>query len=291
MVVCWNDKGKIATALDSVYALREVRADPGFASVVVSATTARATARASSSRSATAGGCGSSRTAPTWASPRPATARSPRRSPSTSSCSTPTRSSKTARCARSSPSWTPTRAAGSPARASTTTTARCSSRVGEFDTLGRCVFALERLGRVAAAAPLRQRRGLARLGLRCARRVDLAIGAALAIRRALDRGDRRRSTSASSCTTKKSTMRNALAMRAGRRGTSRPAKRSTRAWAARAASTASRGASRRSRRKYWIKHHGPLWYYSLGGALVARYVLYAGALAGAVALGRRLRRG
>ncbi len=36
IVVCWNDKEKIATALDSVFALSEVQADPGFANVVVS---------------------------------------------------------------------------------------------------------------------------------------------------------------------------------------------------------------------------------------------------------------
>ena len=36
IVVCWNDKEKIATALDSVFALGEVKADPGFANVVVS---------------------------------------------------------------------------------------------------------------------------------------------------------------------------------------------------------------------------------------------------------------
>jgi N-acetylglucosaminyl-diphospho-decaprenol L-rhamnosyltransferase len=36
IVVCWNDKEKIATALDSVFALAEVRHDPSFANVVVS---------------------------------------------------------------------------------------------------------------------------------------------------------------------------------------------------------------------------------------------------------------
>ncbi|GAC1303935.1 MAG: glycosyltransferase family 2 protein [Vulcanimicrobiaceae bacterium] len=36
VVVCWNDRGKIATALDSVFALAEVRDDPNFARVVVS---------------------------------------------------------------------------------------------------------------------------------------------------------------------------------------------------------------------------------------------------------------
>jgi GT2 family glycosyltransferase len=36
IVVVWNDKAKVATALDSVFALSEVAADPGFANVVVS---------------------------------------------------------------------------------------------------------------------------------------------------------------------------------------------------------------------------------------------------------------
>lgn len=45
-----------------------------------------------------------------------------------------------------------------------------------------------------------------------------------------------------------------------------------------------------SRRKYWIKHHGHGWYYGLVGALVGRYALYAGIAAGAVVLGRRLLR-
>ncbi|HLW38558.1 MAG TPA: glycosyltransferase family 2 protein [Candidatus Eremiobacteraceae bacterium] len=36
----------------------------------------------------------------------------------------------------------------------------------------------------------------------------------------------------------------------------------------------------RSRRLYWIKRHGALWYWSLSAALVARYVLYAALAAG-----------
>jgi N-acetylglucosaminyl-diphospho-decaprenol L-rhamnosyltransferase len=36
VVVCWNDREKIATALDSIFALSEVRDDPSFARVVVS---------------------------------------------------------------------------------------------------------------------------------------------------------------------------------------------------------------------------------------------------------------
>jgi GT2 family glycosyltransferase len=45
-----------------------------------------------------------------------------------------------------------------------------------------------------------------------------------------------------------------------------------------------------SRRKYWMKHHGRAWYYSLVGALVGRYALYAGVIAGVVLAGRRLLR-
>jgi GT2 family glycosyltransferase len=36
----------------------------------------------------------------------------------------------------------------------------------------------------------------------------------------------------------------------------------------------------RSRRLYWIKRHGAWWYWSLSAALVARYALYAAAVAG-----------
>ncbi len=45
-----------------------------------------------------------------------------------------------------------------------------------------------------------------------------------------------------------------------------------------------------SRRKYWIKHHGRPWYVALVAALVGRYVLYLGALFGAIQIVRRLRR-
>jgi len=51
------------------------------------------------------------------------------------------------------------------------------------------------------------------------------------------------------------------------------------------------GRKQTSRRKYWIKHHGLLWYVALVAALVGRYVLYAFALfAVLAALGRTLRR-
>jgi GT2 family glycosyltransferase len=46
----------------------------------------------------------------------------------------------------------------------------------------------------------------------------------------------------------------------------------------------------RSRRQYWLKHHGPWWYGSLVAALIGRFALYATAAVGLVALGRRVLR-
>ena len=43
----------------------------------------------------------------------------------------------------------------------------------------------------------------------------------------------------------------------------------------------------RSRRAYWLKHHGRWWYASLVAALAGRYLLYLGAAAGVVVLGQR----
>ena len=48
------------------------------------------------------------------------------------------------------------------------------------------------------------------------------------------------------------------------------------------------GWRQRSRRLYWIKRHGLLWYWSLSAALVGRYVLYAAILAAVVLVARRL---
>jgi len=45
-----------------------------------------------------------------------------------------------------------------------------------------------------------------------------------------------------------------------------------------------------SRRKYWMKHHGPVWYYGLVAALAGRFALYLLVAAGAFVLGRRLLR-
>ena len=43
-----------------------------------------------------------------------------------------------------------------------------------------------------------------------------------------------------------------------------------------------------SRRKYWLKHHGPVWYGALVAALVGRYVLYAAPLAALALVVRRV---
>ncbi|MDQ6825020.1 MAG: hypothetical protein M3007_06100, partial [Candidatus Eremiobacteraeota bacterium] len=46
----------------------------------------------------------------------------------------------------------------------------------------------------------------------------------------------------------------------------------------------------RSRRRYWIKHHGLLWYWSLCAALAARYALYVGVVTGTALLIRKVKR-
>jgi GT2 family glycosyltransferase len=46
----------------------------------------------------------------------------------------------------------------------------------------------------------------------------------------------------------------------------------------------------RSRRLYWIKHHGKLWYWSLALALAARYLLYVALLGAAAAAVRKAAR-
>ena len=45
---------------------------------------------------------------------------------------------------------------------------------------------------------------------------------------------------------------------------------------------------RDSRRRYWVKHHGQFWYGSLAAAVAGRYAVYAGLLALLIAIGRRL---
>ena len=46
----------------------------------------------------------------------------------------------------------------------------------------------------------------------------------------------------------------------------------------------------RSRRAYWIKHHGPVWYGTLVAALVGRYVLYVAAAVGVATAARSILR-
>ncbi|MGH7331038.1 MAG: hypothetical protein ACREJX_22040, partial [Polyangiaceae bacterium] len=46
----------------------------------------------------------------------------------------------------------------------------------------------------------------------------------------------------------------------------------------------------RSRRMYWLKHHGRLWYATLVAALIGRYVLFAAAGGAAVLTAQRLLR-
>ncbi|MDP9017143.1 MAG: glycosyltransferase family 2 protein [Candidatus Eremiobacteraeota bacterium] len=44
----------------------------------------------------------------------------------------------------------------------------------------------------------------------------------------------------------------------------------------------------RSRRKYWLKHHGRMWYYTLSAALAGRYLLYLAIAAGLLLVARHV---
>ena len=179
--------------------------------------------------------------------------------------------------------------AGSPARASTTTTAACKSRSAS-STRGPARFcAAARGASCRCCGGSRTARALRGFDHDKPQRVDLAIGAALAIRRAIIDAigpfDERFFLYHEEVD---------FAKRAADAGWE--------TWYVPASEAVHEGMGsargqynvekrkQTSRRKYWLKHHGRAWYYSLVGALVGRYALYAGVAVGAVVLGRRLLR-
>ena len=172
-------------------------------------------------------------------------------------------------------SWTRIPAAASPVRASTTTTARSRSRAASSTPgPGRsCARA-----RGANWPPFRARiaNGAALRGFgttTAERRVDLAIGAALAIRRTLHRRRSARSTSVLPLS-RRSRFRQARrrrglgnVVRAVERGRARGHGQRERPVQRRSAQTA-------SRRKYWIKHHGYAVVRGARRGAAGRYLLY-----------------
>lgn len=288
IVVCWNDKAKIATALDSVFALSEVRADPGFANVVVSDN---------------GSGDGSREFITQRYAGRVRIVENGANLGFAAACNR----AFAATSAEYVFLLNPDAELKDRALAEIVTfmdahprSAIAGSRiynydgsvqesVGEFDTWAGAFLRSSAWGEWPALRRFANGARLREFDHDQPQRVDLAIGAALAIRRAaldaIGSFDERFFLYHEEVD---------FAKRAADAGWE--------TWYVPASEAVHEGMGsargqynvekrkQTSRRKYWIKHHGRAWYYSLVGALVGRYALYAGVVAGAVVLGRRLLR-
>lgn len=288
IVVCWNDKEKIATALDSVFALPEVQRDPAFARVVVSDNGstdgsreflrehygARVTIVENGANLGFGAACNR---AFAVTSARYAFLLNP---------DAELRSGALAAIVAFMDAHPRCGIAGSRIYNRDGTIAESC---GEFDTWTGAFLRSSAWGewpwlrRYANGAELRA------WGHATQRRVDLAIGAALCIRRALldeigyfderfflyhEEVDLAKRAAAASWETWYVPASRAVHEGMGSaRGRYSVEQR-----------------KRRSRRAYWLKHHGVAWYAALVAALVARYVVYlVAAIATAAGLRRALR--
>jgi GT2 family glycosyltransferase len=288
IVVCWNDRDKIATALDSVFALSEVRADPAFAQVVVSDN-----GSTDGSREYLRERYGNAvRIVENGANLGFGAA-----------CNRAFAVTGSEYVFLLNPDAELKDGALAALVGFLDTHPRCGiagsriynydgtiqQSVGEFDTWTGAFLRSSAWGewpvfrRYANGAALRD------FSYDAPRRVDLAIGAALAIRRALitEIGpfDERFFLYHEEVD---------FAKRAADAGWE--------TWFVPASEAVHEGMGsargqynverrkQRSRRAYWVKHHGRVWYYGLVGALVGRYALGVGVVLGAVAIGRRLLR-
>jgi len=290
IVVCWNDRERIATALDSVFALDEVKADPALANVVVSDNGStdgscemlrerygdRVTIVENGANLGFAAGCNRAfavTTAPYVyllnpdAQLRPGALRA-----------IVDFMDAHPRCG----------IAGSRIYNLDGTIQR--DAVGEFDTWTGAFLRSSAWGewpmlrRYANGASLRE------WDYATQRRVDIVIGAAMAIRREMlqqigpfderfflyhEEVDFARRAADAGWETW--FVPQSEAVHEGRASS-------------RGAGYSVEARKQRSRRAYWLKHHGTVWYGTLVAALIGRYVLYAAAAAGiVVAAGRVLR--
>lgn len=286
IVVCWNDKEKIATALDSVFALCEVREDPAFANVVVSDN-----GSSDGSREFVAERYGGRVRIVENGANLGFAAACNRAFAATSSeyvfLLNPDAELKDGALREIVAFMDAHPKAGIAGSRIYNYDGTVQESVGEFDTWAGAFLRSSAWGewpvfrRFANGAALRE------FAYDEPRRVDLAIGAALAIRRA---------------------MMNEIGVFDERfflyheevDYAKRAAEAGWETWFVPASEAVHEGMGsargqysvekrkQTSRRKYWIKHHGRVWYYSLAGALVGRYALYAGTAAAAVVLARRL---
>jgi len=288
IVVCWNDKDKITTALDSVFALSEVRADPAFAQVVVSDN-------------------GSTDGSREFIRERYGTAvrivENGANLGFAAACNRAFAVTGSEYVFLLNPDAELKDGALAAIVAFLDTHPRCGiagsriynydgsvqQSVGEFDTWAGAFLRSSAWGELPPFRRFANGAGLRDFDYDAPRRVDLAIGAALGIRRAMiaEIGpfDERFFLYHEEVDFAK------RAADAGWETWFVPASEAVHEGmgSARGQYSVERR-KQRSRRAYWVKHHGRVWYYSLVGALVGRYALGLGVLAGAIALGRRLLR-
>ncbi|BDE05509.1 glycosyl transferase [Vulcanimicrobium alpinum] len=286
IVVCWNDKEKIATALDSVFALSEVRDDPSFANVVVSDNGSTDGSRAFIGERYG----GRVRIVENGANLGFAAACN-RAFAATSSeyvfLLNPDAELKDRALAEIVAFLDAHPRCGIAGSRIYNYDGTVQQSLGEFDTWTGAFLRSSAWGEWPALRGFSNGASLRDFAYDRPRRVDLAIGAALAIRRALIDAigpfDERFFLYHEEVDFAK-----------------RAAEADWETWFVPASEAVHEGmgsargqynVERRkqaSRRKYWIKHHGRAWYYSLAGALIGRYALYAGVVAVAVIAGRRL---
>jgi N-acetylglucosaminyl-diphospho-decaprenol L-rhamnosyltransferase len=288
VVVCWNDKEKIATALDSVFALGEVRDDPAFANVVVSDN-----GSADGSREFIARRYGGRvRIVENGANLGFAAACN---RAFAATCSeyvfllNPDAELKDRALAEIVAFMDDHPACGIAGSRIYNYDGSVQESVGEFDTWAGAFLRSSAWGEWPVLRRFANGARLRRFDHGTPQHVDLAIGAALAIRRAVidaigpfderfflyhEEVDFAKRAAGAGWETWYVPASEAVHEGMGSaRGQYNVEKR-----------------KQTSRRKYWLKHHGRAWYYSLVVALVGRYALYAGVAAGAVLLGRRLLR-
>ena len=288
VVVCWNDKDKIATALDSVFALTELRHDPEFAHVVVSD-------NGSSD--------GSREFIAERYHGRVQIVENGTNLGFAAACNRAFAVTSSEYVLLLNPDAELKDGALAEIVAFMDAHPRCGiggsriynydgtlqQSVGEFDTWAGAFLRSSAWGELPVLRRWANGAGLLHLDYDAPQRVDLAIGAALAIRRTMldeigpfderfflyhEEVDYAKRAAGAGWETWYVPASEAIHEGMGSaRGQYNVEKR-----------------KQTSRRKYWIKHHGRAWYYSLVGALVGRYALYAGAAACAVLLGRRLLR-
>ncbi len=288
VVVCWNDKDKITTALDSVFALPEVRADPGFANVVVSDNGSTDGSREflreryadrlriveNGANLGFAAACNRAFTAT---------------SADYVFLLNPDAELKPGALAAMVAFMDAHPRCGIAGSRIYNYDGSVQQSVGEFDTWSGAFLRSSAWGEWPVFAPYANGASLRDWRYDTERRVDLAIGAALAIRRRtlaeIGPFDERFFLYHEEVDFAK------RAAQAGWETWFVPNSEAVHEGMGSAKGQYSVEARKqRSRRKYWIKHHGYLWFAALNAALIGRYALYLGVLVATFAAGRRLLR-